>query len=124
MADIKGKKKYDARKRRHRRIRANISGTKARPRLSVYRSLTNIYAQVIDDDAGETLASASTIDREVAKKIDGMSKTEAAAVVGQVVADRAKAAGIETVVLDRGGFRYQGRIAALADAAREAGLKF
>ncbi|MEO0563624.1 MAG: 50S ribosomal protein L18 [Chloroflexota bacterium] len=124
MADIKGKKKYDARKRRHRRIRGKISGTAERPRLSLYRSLTNIYAQVIDDVAGVTLASASTIDREVAKKIEGMDKTEAAKVVGQVLADRAKAAGVETVVVDRGGFRYQGRIAALADAAREAGLKF
>jgi large subunit ribosomal protein L18 len=124
MADIKGKKKYEARKRRHRRIRSKISGTAERPRLNVYRSLTNIYAQVIDDVEGKTLASASTIDREVAKKIDGMNKTDAAKVVGETLADRAKAAGVEQVVLDRGGFRYQGRIAALADAAREAGLKF
>jgi large subunit ribosomal protein L18 len=124
MADIKGKKKSEARKRRHRRIRAKVSGTAQRPRLSIYRSLTNIYAQVIDDTAGKTLASASTIDQEVAKKIDGLNKTDAAKVVGEVLADRAKAVGVETVIVDRGGFRYQGRIAALADAAREAGLKF
>ncbi len=124
MADIKGKKKHEARKRRHSRIRARISGTAQRPRLNVYRSLTNIYAQVIDDVAGVTLASASSIDREVAKQVDGKTKTEAAKVVGEVLATRAKAAGIEEVVFDRGGFRYQGRIAAFAEAAREAGLKF
>ncbi len=125
MADIKGKKKYAARKRRHRRVRAKVSGTAQRPRLHVYRSLTNIYAQVIDDEAGRTVASASTIDREVAKKITAeMDKTEAAKLVGQIVAERAKAAGVEQVVFDRGGFMYQGRVAALADAAREAGLKF
>ncbi|MEL6150224.1 MAG: 50S ribosomal protein L18 [Chloroflexota bacterium] len=125
MPDIKGAKKYAARKRRHRRIRAHINGTVERPRLSVYRSLTNIYAQVIDDIDGRTLASASTIDGEVAKKItDDMTKTDAAKLVGQVIAERAKAAGVESVVFDRGGFRYQGRVAALADAAREAGLKF
>lgn len=124
MADIKGKKKHEARKRRHRRIRARVSGTAERPRLNVYRSLTNIYAQVIDDVAGVTLASASTIDREVAKQVDGKNKTEAAKVVGEVLATRARAAGVEEVVFDRGGFRYQGRIAAFAEAAREAGLKF
>lgn len=125
MADIKGSKKYAARKRRHRRIRAQIQGTAERPRLNVYRSLENIYAQVINDEAGHTVASASTIDREVAKKITGeMDKTEAAKLVGQILAERAKAAGVESVVFDRGGFRYQGRVAALADAAREAGLKF
>lgn len=125
MADIKGKKKYAARKRRHLRIRANIAGTAERPRLNIYRSVTNIYAQVIDDVAGKTLASASTIDREVAKKITTeMTKTEAAKIVGEVLANRAKAVGVENVVFDRGGFRYQGRVAALADAAREGGLKF
>ncbi|MEM6284740.1 MAG: 50S ribosomal protein L18 [Chloroflexota bacterium] len=125
MPDIKGAKKYAARKRRHRRIRFHVNGTPERPRLNVYRSLSNIYAQVIDDKAGRTLASASTIDGEVAKKITpDMTKTDAAKIVGQVVAERAKAAGVEQVVFDRGGFRYQGRVAALADAAREAGLKF
>jgi large subunit ribosomal protein L18 len=124
MADIKGKKKHQARKRRHRRIRARVSGTPQRPRLNIYRSLTNIYAQVIDDEAGVTLASASTIDREVAKQMDGKNKTEAAKLVGEIIATRAKAAGVEEVVFDRGGFRYQGRIAALAEAAREGGLKF
>jgi large subunit ribosomal protein L18 len=124
MADITGKKKTAARKRRHQRIRMKVQGTATRPRLNIYRSLNNIYAQVINDEADHTIVSASTIDREVAKKIDGMSKSDAAAVVGQVLADRAKAAGVEEVVFDRGGFKYQGRVAALADAAREAGLKF
>jgi large subunit ribosomal protein L18 len=125
MADIKGRKKYLARKRRHRRIRARVQGTAERPRLNIYRSLTNIYAQVIDDITGHTLASASTVDREVAQKLSAeMTKTEAAKVVGEVVAARAKAVGVEEVIFDRGGFRYQGRVAALAEAAREAGLKF
>lgn len=125
MADIKGKKKTQARKRRHDRIRQRVSGTAERPRLNIYRSLSNIYAQVIDDEKGVTLASASTIDREIAKKItDDMTKTDVAKLVGEVIASRAKAVGIEKVVFDRGGFRYQGRVAALADAAREGGLKF
>jgi large subunit ribosomal protein L18 len=125
MADIKGRKKYRARKRRHKRIRARVYGTAERPRLNIYRSLANIYAQVIDDDAGHTIVSASTIDGEIAQKIDDeMTKSDAAKVVGEVLAQRAKAAGVEHVVFDRGGFRYQGRVAALADAAREAGLKF
>jgi len=125
MADIRGKKKSQARKRRHRRIRNHIQGTEQTPRLNVYRSLTNIYAQVINDDEGHTIASASTVDSEVAKQITGeMDKTEQAKLVGQVVAERAKAAGVEGVVFDRGGFRYAGRVAALAEAAREAGLKF
>jgi large subunit ribosomal protein L18 len=125
MADIRGKSKAAARKRRHYRSRKNIIGTAQRPRLAIYRSLTAIYAQVIDDQAGHTLASASTIDREVARKItDDMSKTDQAKLVGEVVASRAKAVGVEEVIFDRGGFRYQGRVAALADAAREGGLKF
>ncbi len=125
MADIKGKRKSAARKRRHYRSRKHIMGTAERPRLAVYRSLVAIYAQVIDDQSGHTLASASTIDREVAKKItDDMSKTDQAKLVGEVLASRAKAVGVDEVVFDRGGFRYQGRVAALADAAREGGLKF
>lgn len=125
MADIKGKKKNQARKRRHRRIRYSVEGTAERPRLNVYRSLSNIYAQVIDDEKGHTIASASTVDTEVAKQItDDMDKTAQAELVGQIVAQRAKAAGVEGVVFDRGGFRYAGRVAALADAARESGLKF
>jgi len=124
MADIKGKVKYDARKRRHRRVRAKVSGTAERPRLNIYRSSSNIYAQVIDDDGGVTLASASTIDRDVAAQVDGKSKVDAARIVGKIVAERAKNAGIETVIFDRGGYRYHGRVAALAEGAREAGLEF
>jgi len=124
MADIKGRVKTTARKRRQRRVRSKVSGTSQRPRLSVYRSLDNIYVQVIDDVAGRTVASASTIDREVAKQLEGKSKQDAARVVGQVVAERAQQAGIKQVVFDRGGYKYHGRVAALADAAREAGLEF
>jgi len=124
MADIKGRRKYTARRRRHKRIRAKISGSAERPRLSIFRSLTNIYAQVIDDLAGVTLASASTIDNEIAAQVEGKSKTDAARIVGKVVAERAKNAGITTVVLDRGGYQYHGRVAALAEGAREAGLEF
>jgi large subunit ribosomal protein L18 len=124
MPDSNSKRKVAARQRRHRRMRQKLAGTQERPRLNVYRSLTNIYAQVIDDLAGQTLVSASTIDTEVAPMVVGKSKTEAAKIVGQVVAERAKKAGIETVVFDRGGYRYHGRVAALAEGAREAGLKF
>ena len=124
MADIKGRRKTTARRRRHKRIRAKISGSAERPRLSIFRSLTNIYAQVIDDLAGVTLASASTIDNEIAAQVEGKSNTDAARIVGKVVAERAKNAGITTVVLDRGGYQYHGRVAALAEGAREAGLEF
>lgn len=124
MADIQGKKKYAARKKRHRRVRKNAYGTAQRPRMNIYRSLSNIFVQVIDDDAGQTLVSASTIDNEVAAQVVGKSKTDAARIVGQIVAERAKNAGIEAVVFDRGGYRYHGRVAALAEGAREAGLKF
>ncbi len=117
-------KNRDARERRHHRVRIQVSGTAERPRLNVYRSLQHIYAQVIDDVAGHTLASASTLDAEVKKTISGMHKTEAAKVVGQVVAARAKSAGITQVVFDRGGNRYHGRVKALADGAREGGLEF
>lgn len=114
----------EQRKRRHIRVRRKISGTPERPRLNVYRSLEHIYAQVIDDVAGHTLASASTIDREVESQIGEKTKSEAAKIVGQVLAQRAKAAGISQVVFDRGGYQYHGRIQALADGAREAGLEF
>lgn len=113
-----------ARQRRHRRVRAKIAGTPERPRLNVFRSLGNIYAQVIDDVAGHTLASASTIDRELRGQLEGKSKTEAAKLVGALVARRAQAVGIKRVVFDRGGYRYHGRVKALAEAAREAGLEF
>ena len=113
-----------ARERRHHRVRIKVSGTPERPRLNVYRSLDNIYAQVIDDVAGHTLVSASTLDGEVKKAIEGKHKTEAAKIVGKIVAERAKKAGISQVVFDRGGYKYHGRVKALADGAREAGLSF
>ena len=105
---------------RHKRVRNKIAGTAECPRLDVYRSNKNIYAQVIDDVAGVTLASASTLDKEVSKG----TKTEQAVVVGKLVAERAVAKGISEVVFDRGGYLYHGRVKALADAARENGLKF
>ena len=111
-----------ARRKRHERIRLHLAGTDGRPRLAVFRSLNHIYAQVIDDASGRTLATASTVEKELrgSKK----TKTEEAAVVGKLVAERAKSAGVERVVFDRAGFRYHGRIKSLADAAREAGLEF
>ncbi len=125
MATTKQLKKKSAQlARRHRRVRARVNGTPARPRLNVFRSLTNIYAQVIDDESGHTLASASTIDKGVVGQLDGKNKVEAAKIVGQVLAERAKAAGISAVVFDRGGYRYHGRVAALAEGAREGGLNF
>ena len=116
--------KAEARLRRHRRVRKNLSGTPERPRLNVFRSLTNIYVQVIDDVAGRTLASASTVDAEVRKQLEGKNKTDAAKLVGKTVAERAKKAGINKVVFDLGGYKYHGRIKALAEAAREGGLEF
>jgi large subunit ribosomal protein L18 len=113
-----------ARKNRHRRVRVKISGTPERPRLNVFRSIKHIYAQVIDDIEGNTLVTASTIDGEVAEQIAGKTKKEQAAIVGKVLADRAQAAGIDQVVFDRGGYMYHGRVKALAEAARESGLKF
>lgn len=107
--------------KRHKRVRGKISGTPERPRLNVFRSGTNIYAQIIDDVAGKTLASASSLD----KAFEGTgSNCEAAKKVGLMVAERAKAAGITTVVFDRGGYVYHGRVAALAEGAREGGLEF
>ena len=123
MADITGRKKALARKRRHRRVRKRISGTAQRPRMNVFRSSRNIFVQVIDDIEGRTLVSCSTIDREVAPKLADLSKVDAAKIVGQTVAERAKAAGITRVVFDRGGFKYTGRVAAVAQAARQAGLE-
>ena len=111
-----------ARRKRHERIRLHLAGTDVRPRLAVFRSLNHIYAQVIDDASGKTLVAASTAEKEL--KGSKSSKSEEAAVVGKLVAERAKAAGVERVVFDRAGFRYHGRIKSLADAAREAGLEF
>lgn len=119
-----GNSRADARLRRHARVRKQLSGTAARPRLSVFRSLSEIYAQVIDDAAGRTLVSASSVDNELRAKMEGKSKVDQAKLVGQAVADRAKSKGISAVVFDRGGFRYTGRIKALADGARENGLQF
>ena len=111
-----------ARRKRHDRIRLRLAGTDVRPRLAVFRSLNHIYAQVIDDSAGITLAAASTAEKEL--RGSKSTKSEEAAVVGRLVAERAKAAGVERVDFDRAGFRYHGRIKSLADAAREAGLEF
>ncbi|MCR4405480.1 MAG: 50S ribosomal protein L18 [Anaerolineae bacterium] len=113
-----------ARKRRHQRVRAKVRGTSERPRLNVFRSLTHIYAQIIDDGRGHTLVSASTLDPEVRDKIKGLSKTEQARLVGQVLAQRALARGVRQVVFDRGGYLYHGRVKALADGSREGGLEF
>jgi large subunit ribosomal protein L18 len=110
--------------RRHLRLRKNISGTAARPRLNVFRSLSNIYAQVIDDDKKVTLVSASTLDKEIKEKVAHGGNVEAAREVGRLVAKRALEKGIDTVVFDRGGYIYHGRVQALAEGAREAGLKF
>lgn len=113
--------KNKTRAKRHARVRGKISGTSERPRLNVFRSNKNIYAQLIDDVAGVTLASASTLDKEVS---DDLNKTDAAAVVGKLIAQRAVAAGKKVVIFDRGGYLYHGRVAALAEAARENGLEF
>lgn len=118
------KTRSEARIRRHTRVRKDISGTPERPRLNVFRSLAEIYAQVIDDQAGSTLASASSNDRELRARLVGKKKSEQARLVGQAVAERAKAKGITKVVFDRGGYRYIGRVKALADGAREGGLDF
>ncbi len=110
--------------RRDRRVRKNISGTPVRPRLTVFRSLNHIYAQIIDDVAATTLVSASTIDKDVREKAAGMTKTEESRLVGTLLAERAKAANVTKVAFDRNGFLFHGRVKALADSAREAGLDF
>ena len=114
----------EARVRRHARVREKIAGTGERPRLAVFRSLSHIYAQVINDDEGKTLAAASTLDADIKKEAKGKKKSAEAALVGTMIAKRAKDKGIAQVAFDRGGFKYQGRVKALADAARKAGLKF
>lgn len=118
------KTREEARKQRHQRIRGKIYGTPQKPRLNVFRSLNEIYAQVIDDLNGNTLTSASTIDTKLRSEMDGLSKKEQARLVGQAIAKRAQEKGIDEVVFDRGGYKYMGRIAELASAARESGLKF
>lgn len=116
--------KNAVRLRRHDRVRKSISGTAETPRMSVYRSTNNIYVQLIDDVNGVTLASASTLEKTVKEQIAGKTKKEAAKIVGKLAGERAKEKGIETVVFDRGGYLYTGRVQSLADGAREAGLKF
>ena len=112
------------RQRIHLRVRTRVTGTPERPRLCVYRSNEHIYAQVVDDRSGRTLAAASSLDKESRKDLKSGSNVEAAKVIGKSIAERARAAGIELVVFDRGGYMYHGRVEALAAAAREAGLKF
>jgi large subunit ribosomal protein L18 len=110
--------------KRHRRVRKKVEGTAERPRLNVYRSLCNIYAQVIDDTGGSTIVAASTIDPEVRGKVKSGGNVESAQAVGELVAKRAIEKGIKKVVFDRGGYQYHGRVQSLADAARKAGLEF
>ena len=114
----------ELRLRRHSRLRKRVKGNTARPRLSVFRSNLHIYAQVIDDSTGQTIAAASSKDKSIAGSLSGKTKIERAESVGQLLAERAKAAGIDQVVFDRGGFKYHGRVQALADAARKGGLTF
>ncbi len=121
---IKKRDKNKDRQKRHLRVRNKLSGTADRPRLNVYRSLANIYVQIIDDTKGHTLTSASTLEESVQGQIKGMKKSEAAKVVGNVVAKRALEKGIKQVVFDRGGYLYTGRVAELAAGAREGGLDF
>lgn len=121
---ISVKDKNEERKVRHARVRKHISGTAARPRLCVYKSLKSIYAQVIDDERGATIVSASTLDKDLASSLEGKTKSEQAKVVGEAIAKKAIAAKIKEVVFDRGGYLYIGRVAALAEGARSAGLKF
>jgi large subunit ribosomal protein L18 len=120
---ISSKDKQVARARRHHRVRKRVTGTASRPRLAVFRSNKHITAQVIDDRAGRTLAAASTVEPDL-RQDGGTGNKAAAATVGRLVAERARAAGVSRVVFDRGGFLYHGRVAAVADAAREAGLEF
>lgn len=119
------KQKRSRRQRAHKRVRSRLSGTGARPRLAVFKSLKYVYAQVIDDSVGQTLVQASSLDPEIRSQIGaGGSSVAAAKLVGQAVADRAREKGIETVVFDRGGYIYHGKVRAIAEAAREGGLKF
>lgn len=121
---VSKKSRAEIRVKKHNRMRNRISGTAERPRLCVFRSNNHMYAQIIDDVAGNTLVSASTLEKEVGAKLDKTNNVEAAAYVGTVVANRAIEKGIKEVIFDRGGFLYHGKVAALAEAAREAGLEF
>jgi large subunit ribosomal protein L18 len=124
MKMINNRSRNEMRIHRHRRLRKRLAGTSSCPRLSVFRSLKHIYAQIIDDEAGRTLTSASTLDKTLSDSLKNGADQEAAKVIGRLVAERAIAKGITTVVFDRGGHLFQGRVKALAEAAREAGLKF
>ncbi|CAA9567342.1 MAG: LSU ribosomal protein L18p (L5e) [uncultured Thermomicrobiales bacterium] len=125
MARTKWRRALSPRKRRHVRVRAKVSGTPQRPRLNVFRSSAHIYAQVIDDTVGNTLVAASDLEDEVVSRAgEGAAKVARARAVGAIIAERARAAGYEAVVFDRGGFLYHGRIKAVADGAREGGLQF
>ena len=121
---VSKKSRTEVREKKHRRLRNHLAGTADRPRLAVFRSNNHMYAQVIDDTVGNTLVSASTLDKEVKAELEKTNNVEAAAHLGTVIANKALDKGINTVVFDRGGFIYQGKIKALADAAREAGLEF
>ena len=121
---VNKKSRTAVREKKHYRVRKNLAGTAERPRLAVFRSNKHMYAQIIDDQTGTTLAAASTLDAEVKEALEQTDTVEAAAKVGTVIAKRALEKGITTVVYDRGGFVYQGKVQALADAAREAGLDF
>ncbi len=118
------KDRAEARKRRHKRVRKKVFGTPERPRLNVFRSLKHIYAQIIDDTIGHTLVAASTLDPTIREKIKGKTKTEQAREVGRLLAQKALAKGITRVAFDRGGYKYHGRVKALAEGAREGGLEF
>jgi large subunit ribosomal protein L18 len=121
---MKANKREQDRQRRHHRVRLRVYGSAMRPRLNVYRSVAHIYAQLIDDGSGRTLASASTLEKDLAGKLKSGGNVAAAAEVGRLIAERALNAKLTAVVFDRGGYRYHGRVKALADAARERGLKF
>ena len=121
---FKKEDKNKLRKAKHDRIRHTLVGTSEKPRLNVYRSTTNIYAQVIDDQSGKTLCSASSLDKTLAKSLEGKNKKEQAFVVGEAVAKKALKAGIKSVVFDRGGYIYTGRVQEFAEGARKAGLEF
>ncbi len=121
---VSKKSRAEVRTKKHSRMRNRFSGTAERPRLSVFRSNNHMYAQVIDDTAGSTLVSASTLEKDVKAELEKTNNVEAASYLGTVIAKRALEKGIKTVVFDRGGFIYQGKVAALAEAAREAGLEF
>ncbi|MCM1136715.1 MAG: 50S ribosomal protein L18 [Clostridium sp.] len=121
---VRKKSRQEVRVKKHMRIRNRVSGTVERPRLAVFRSNNHMYAQIIDDVAGNTLVAASTLEKEVKDQLEKTNNIDAAAYLGNVIGKRALEKGIDTVVFDRGGYLYHGKVAALADAAREAGLKF